>query len=44
MPDIKQTLREQYNRLKKAFEKIIKPGKEERQLQLLPLPARNKKF
>ena len=44
MPTIKQTLREQYNRLKKAFEKIIKPERKEPQVQLLPLPVRNKKF
>jgi len=45
MPDsIKQTLREEYKRLKKAFEKVLKPNKKERVPQLVLQPVRNKKL
>jgi len=39
---IKKTLHEEYNRLKKVFEKIMKPGNEPMP-QLLLQPVRNKK-
>ncbi len=44
MPTVKRTLREEYKRLKKVFEKMIKPKGKEPQLQWIPIPVRNKKF
>ena len=41
---IRHTLREEYNRLKKAFEKILKPNKKEPIPQLVLQPSRNKKY
>jgi hypothetical protein len=42
MPNtVKQTLREEYTRLKKVFEKIIKPGRKKQQPQLVLQPYRN---
>lgn len=40
---VKQTLRKEYNRLKKVFEKIIKPKKKEQLPQLVLQPYRNKR-
>lgn len=37
-------LREEYNRLKKAFEKILKPKNEKALPQLVLQPIRNKKY
>lgn len=39
---VKKVLQEQYDRLKKVMEKIIKPKKEEPVLQLVLQPVRNK--
>jgi hypothetical protein len=44
MAEFKKSLSEEYKRIKKAFEKIIKPKRSEPQLQWIPLPVRNKKF
>lgn len=45
MPNsIHQALHEEYKRLKKAFEKILKPHKKEQVPQLVLQPARNKKI
>ncbi|MBK5269432.1 MAG: hypothetical protein JJE22_00330 [Bacteroidia bacterium] len=45
MPNsIQQSLREEYKRLKKAFEKILKPHKKEQLPQLVLQPVRNKKI
>jgi len=41
---IHQTLREEYRRLKKTFEKILKPHKKEQTPQLVLQPVRNKKI
>lgn len=44
MPDIiKTTLREEYKRLKKAFEKILSPRKKEQQPQYALQPCRDKR-
>jgi len=42
MANTKKILKEQYNRLKKAFEKIIRPGKQQSLPQLVLQPVRNK--
>ena len=39
---VKNILREEYNRLKKAMEKIIKPKKQEAIPQLILQPVRNR--
>ena len=44
MSTIKKSLKEEYNRLKKTFEKILKPGKKEQAPQLALQPYRNKKI
>ncbi|MES1221817.1 MAG: hypothetical protein ABUT20_40340 [Bacteroidota bacterium] len=41
---IHQTLREEYNRLKKSFEKILKPNQKEPIPQLVLQPSRDKKY
>jgi hypothetical protein len=38
---IKNTLKEEYSRLKKAFDKILKPKKEQAMPQLVLQPVRN---
>jgi len=45
MPNsIKQALREEYKRLKNAFEKILKPDQKRQLPQLVLQPVRNKKI
>jgi hypothetical protein len=44
MSIVKKTLKEEYNRIKKTFEKMIRPKKEERLPQLALQPYRNKKI
>jgi hypothetical protein len=41
---VQQTLREEYKRLKKVFEKVLKPNKKEQVPQLVLQPYRNKKI
>ena len=43
MPDAKHTLREGYDRLKKIFEKIMNPKKEQLVPQLIWQPSPDKK-
>jgi hypothetical protein len=40
----KKILKQEYERLKKAFEKITKPAKKEAQPQLVLQPYRNRKY
>lgn len=40
---VKKVLKEEYNRLKKAFEKIVKPGKERPMPSWVLQPVQNKK-
>jgi hypothetical protein len=42
MANTKKILKEQYNKLKKAFEKMLKPGKHQPLPQLVLQPVRNK--
>ena len=44
MSTVKKTLKEEYNRIKKSFEKMIRPKKEEHLPQLALQPYRNKKI
>jgi len=39
---VNKALKEEYNRLKKTLEKIIRPGKEQPQPQLVLEPIRNR--
>jgi|CXWL01.1.fsa_nt_gi tRNA A22 N-methylase len=41
---VKKVLREEYNRLKKTMEKIIRPKKEESISELVLQPVHNKKY
>ncbi len=41
---VKKVLREEYNRLKNAIEKMIKPQKQEATPQLVLQPVRDKKY
>jgi hypothetical protein len=41
---IKNSIREEYNRLKKIFDKILKPKKEQPAPQWVLQPVRHKKF
>jgi hypothetical protein len=40
MPSIKKTLKEEYNRLKKAFDKMLKPKEKAMQPVLQPVRSR----
>jgi hypothetical protein len=42
MANTKKILKEQYNKLKKAFEKIMNPAKQQQLPQLVLQPVRNK--
>jgi hypothetical protein len=43
MPNsVKKVIREEYNRLKKVMERLIKPNKEQGFPSLIPIPVRNK--
>ena len=44
MSTVKKTLKEEYNRIKKSFEKMIRPKKREPLPQLALQPYRNKKI
>ncbi len=44
MSTVKKTLKEEYNRIKKTFEKMIRPKKEQSLPQLALQPCRNKKI
>jgi hypothetical protein len=43
MSTVKKSIKEEYNRLKKTFEKIIRPKKDQPLPQLVLQPYRNKK-
>ena len=40
----KQIIREEYNRLKKVFEKLVRPEKDQNPPQLVLQPERKKRF
>jgi hypothetical protein len=44
MSKTKKILREEYERLKKVFKKMLEPGQQSRQPQLVLQPVRNKKI
>ncbi len=42
--NVKKVMQEEYNRLKKVMEKLIKPKKDQRLPSLILAPVKNKKY